>query len=487
MMELDHKTTFREFSSTVRIVGGLPYNAEIGIPAAVWAQMGPKAQEAVNHAWASRERLRGVEALSALCDHAIAMDLSVPLRPLSALPADKASAAGITVLHSGADGCVDVGYFDVPSLDDYVAKSPKSFSFASPLRVLLLRQRIEYAFEFVRAVMGQMSDSGVLLAGADGIGKSGVGLLTYLLCVRLGLMVAYIPRAQDWVADAEIGNGVEHLLETTWRLNADIIAASEPLRAIFQAAMEDHEQPFDHFVYYAFHDAVNRREVPGVGIIVDDMDPIIRAVNGRAQAVTAPAKLAADYFVIRWYKWSNGTGVFARMYIASLQGCREFAFSDGEQHRRRHMQPMPAEVTAVLQSTKDSPAYVEDLRLREYVAFLAGGVLRRLVKGAGLAHGQRNSDRLRKHMWHELTYRWDDSCERWLASIPESNSPYRRDHALAVAQGRMIAVEAEPLYEDGLAAGWSVTDRSFVQPVAPVAAASSYKMRPATCVRGAST
>jgi hypothetical protein len=222
-------------------IGSMLHDPQLGIPAAVWAQMGPHAQQAAVCAGELRRRVRSVAALDVLSRHLQTAASDALPAPLSAVTA---RAGGISVLSEGSDGSLEAGFFDVPTLGDSVTLPPESFSFKEDLRVLLLPQRLQLAFEFVRVVTGCIHDAGPLFSGPNGVGKSGIGLLAYLLSVHLGQLVAYIPRSQDWVKAAQEGDGDAFLLETFWRQNADIIAASEALRPAFQAAMEDRAEPF---------------------------------------------------------------------------------------------------------------------------------------------------------------------------------------------------------------------------------------------------
>jgi len=122
---------------------------------------------------------------------------------------------------------------------------------ASGGTVLLEQSRIEQAQEFVNAVGNPSTASfGVLLSGPTGVGeiscavqaarsvamtpcthaldhvdacaagKSGIGLLAFLLCLALGLPVVYITRAGDWVTAAMDGWGDFFFLRTLLEQNA---------------------------------------------------------------------------------------------------------------------------------------------------------------------------------------------------------------------------------------------------------------------------
>lgn len=92
--------------------------------------------------------------------------------------------------------------------------------------------------------MASGASAGVLLSGPNGVGKSAIGLLAFCSCMARGLFVAYIPAAQNWVNAAAKGWGDAFLLQTFWRQNADLIAATPALREVFKGALEDSKTPF---------------------------------------------------------------------------------------------------------------------------------------------------------------------------------------------------------------------------------------------------
>ncbi len=449
-------------------IGTSLHDPQLGIPAAVWAQMGPRAQESAARAGELRRRVRGVRALGVLSRHVRDAAPDAPLTPLSAADA---RAGDFGILSAGSDGSMEAGVFDVPTLGDAVAAPPKSFSFKQGLRILALPQRLQLAFEFMRAVLDRSHDAGTLLSGPNGVGKSGIGLLSYLLSVHLGELVAYIPRSHDWVKAAERGNGDAFLLETFWRQNADVIAASEALRPPFQAAMEDRAEPFTEAAMEALRKVVAAPGGPGAGIITDEVQAITMAVEKGVGALTVPRQLAADYFLSRWHDWNNEQGVFARMSIASSHGARELKLPDSEERRLRFVQPLPPALIAVLQTQKSSPAYIADEQLRAHVSFIAGGVLRRLVVGADVARGKHDSKNLRDLIWHDLWFPMAENCSRWLAAFPAGGADRAAaiDNALNLVRGELTWGRAKPLYDDGLVARTELSAR--VVPVSPVAAA----------------
>jgi hypothetical protein len=430
--------------------------------------MGPRAQEAAARAGELRRHVRGVKALGVLSRHVRDAAPDAPFTPLSAADA---RAGDFGILSAGSDGSMEVGVFYVPALGNAVATPPKSFSFNQGLRILALPQRLQLAFEFVRAVLDRSQDAGTLLSGPNGIGKSGIGLLSYLLSVHLGQLVAYIPSAQDWVETAGRGDGDAFLLETFWRQNADVIAASAVLQPIFQAAMEDRAEPFTEAAMEALRKVVAAPGGPGVGIIIDEVQAITNAVAAlNVPNPSIPVQLAGRYLLLCWHNWDNKQRVFVRMSIASSHGARELKLPSGEERRLRFVQPLPPALIAVLQAGTSSPAYIADEQLRAHVSFIAGGVLRRLVVGADMARGKRDSKTLRELIWHDLWFPMADDCSRWLAAIPKgSERATAVVSALSLVRGELTWGRAQPLYDDGLVARTESSAR--VVPVSPVAAA----------------
>jgi hypothetical protein len=176
------------------------------------------------------------------------------------------------------------------------------------------------------------------------------------------------------------------------------------------------------------------------------------------------------------------------MSIASSHGARELKLPSGEDHRLRFVQPLPPELAATLQTNESSPAYIADKRLREHVAFIAGGILRRLVRGAELtleSPGGRqrvNSKEVRSDIWLSLWVPMEDDCARWLKSIPsDTDRAEAAASAMELVRGELDWSRAKPLYDDGLV---SRTARStLVEPVSRVAAAVILKTV-ASYVRG---
>ena len=90
----------------------MPFNADLQIPADVWATMGPRAQAAATAAGAQRASLARLPLL---------LELG------ATLPVADAARRGVTVVHAeGTD--VSVGILALPKLDQKVVIPPKSES-----------------------------------------------------------------------------------------------------------------------------------------------------------------------------------------------------------------------------------------------------------------------------------------------------------------------------------------------------------------------
>jgi len=159
------------------------------------------------------------------------------------------------------------------------------------------------------------------------------------------------------------------------------------------------------------------------------------------------------------------------MSIASSHGARELKLPDSEERRLRIVEPLSTALAAVLQSEKSSPAFIADEKLRAHVAFIAGGILRRLIGGADLARGKRDSKGLRAQIWRALWLPMAENCSHWLATYPAGSAERVAavDCALDLVRGKLTWARVKPLYDDGLVARTALS--ALVEPVSPVAAA----------------
>jgi len=278
-------------------------------------------------------------------------------------------------------------------------------------QVLLLLRRLELAGEFVKSVEAAMRGRGVLLSGPNGVGKSGVGFLAYLQCAARRLPAIYLNGTQTWVEAAQRGEGDAFLLSALWTQNADLIAASPPLRTVFAAALRDEAGAFTYHVMDALRRTVLERNL-GVGVILDDVQHITAAVKRcDASDSSTGAFIAGSYFRNNWHDWMNDNRAFVRMSITSAHGERDFKLPSGEGHRLRIVEPLADSQRDALLTHRDSPGFVSDPSVRERVVFYAGNVLRTLVEAA---RNQTQLSRLLGQVHMEMQM----DCDRWLACLP---------------------------------------------------------------------
>lgn len=153
-----------------------------------------------------------------------------------------------------------------------------------PGKILLVPDRLRLMREFVSALVTKQRETGVLLTGPRGTGKSGVGRLSYMVSAALQLLVVYLPVASPWVvaAQGEWFGGNTYFLEHFVLQNADLIAANPKLLPIFLpffCAQEEewkiaNLQSVGNDTMY-FLTSLMRTEVDvGIGVIVDEVQAI---------------------------------------------------------------------------------------------------------------------------------------------------------------------------------------------------------------------
>ena len=351
-------------------------------------------------------------------------------------------------------------------------------------QLLLLPQRLNLAWEFVQSTKAATRGSGVLLSGPNGVGKSGVGFLSYLLCAARHLPVVYLNSTQSWVRDAQRGEGDAFLLSAFWEQNADLIAASEPLRAVFTAAMRDEAGAFTPQVMDALRRTARRHRL-GIGVILDEVQHITATVQrGNVDAATSGQRTAGDYFRYSWHDWMNNNSVFARMGIASAHGERDFKLPSGEGHRLRIVEPLTDGQREALQSHPGSPAFVRDPDARQRIIFYSGNVLRALMNagcalpstGCAAALNAELSRRLGRMNAAML-----EDCQRWLASLPEDARNAVASASMDLLIGKVPWSEAKGLYDAGIM--YRSVGSEFLRPVS-AAASSAYLTCTAAHIRG---
>ena len=193
----------------------------------------------------------------------------------------------------------------------------------------LQEQRVEYSSEFVRSLQADAHKHrsfGVLLSGPNGVGKSAIGLLAFLASFAQRLPAVYISAARAWVEAAHDGRGDDFFLDTLWRQNADLIAASDELRPVFAASLRD--EAVGEGTMQRLRDVLRSRPGPSIGVIVDEAQRITEAVAaGKVPNPPPSVLLASSYFDAKWHDWENATSALfacpsrARMASASTR-CR---------------------------------------------------------------------------------------------------------------------------------------------------------------------
>lgn len=222
--------------------------------------------------------------------------------------------------------------------------------------MLLLPQRLERTFEFVDAV-AKGERLGVLLSGPEGVGKSAIGLLSYLVCAARGFPVVYIPSPETWIAAARTPDGgCAYLLERFWLQNADLVLQSPALRSIFVAVLLDEPLSFTPSVFDTLRNAVGTSQLRSLGVIFDEVQHIVSIVAARASPSAPPSdREAGGYFQFNWRSWANYNLAFQRMDIGNEKTERNLA--DGERRRLRLVDPIDPEDNDAL-ARACSPAFV---------------------------------------------------------------------------------------------------------------------------------
>ena len=342
---------------------------------------------------------------------------------------------------------------------------------ASTGYLLLQGQRVALASEFLRAQRsGAQVDNqfGVLLSGPNGVGKSCIGLLAFLASSAQRLPTVYIPSARAWVAAAKDGLGDDFFLETMWRQNADLIAASDALRRVFAAAMRD-DKVGGSATMSSLRTALLKSKGPSVGVIVDEAQRLTEAVEDGKATLSLRVATAADYFLDNWHDWENANKCFVRMSIASAHDQRELTLPSGEEHRLRFVLPWSSHDVSAAASNKLSPFFIDSQRARERVLHAAGGIVRVLAHGRALVLKLGSDDAGLAHVERELRRVMTINCEQWLRKrLPDERRREMLGSVLMLLRGQINWLPVKGLYDAGLVARFDET--GLIRPVSPVAA-----------------
>jgi len=306
----------------------------------------------------------------------------------------------------------------------------------------------------------------------NGVGKSAIALLAYLICAARGLPAVYISRAASWVTAArEQGGGDAFLLDTFWRQNADLIIETPVLRRIFAAALQDAAAPFTAGVMTALRAAVRTPALPGCAVIMDDVQHITQAVQGAlVEQPTRERQTAGDYFATNWCDWTNSNSVFQRMSVASAHAERDTKLPDGDAHRLRFIEPLDPADRAALQAAVESPAYVHDPLARERVVYIGGSILRKLITAAQLLPRGRKPSKLDLQLqWQTMWESMVRDCNSWLASLPVAARTVAARTVMDLVTGKVLWGSVTTLYDTGIV--YRTAGSPNVRPVSTVAAA----------------
>lgn len=347
---------------------------------------------------------------------------------------------------------------------------------------LLLPQRIERAMELVDAVTAGRKHA-THLSGPNGVGKSAVLLLAYLILVARDIPVVFIARTNEWVEalkeDPACGNAF--FLETLWRQNADLIVKSPTLRTVFVDVIMDKEQPFRLGLMKKLRDAVttvlhvgkDASNVRGIAVLLDEVQNITTAALHAVQVPSPRDALAGagQYFADTWFTWNNKNYVFQRLSAASAHSWRDSNLPSGEKDRLRIMAPLADEDREALQNAASSPAYVRDGTVLRDVVAATGNMLRSLVSAAKLlpATGAITKSHL-SSMWDELWGPMVAECQVWMNSLPsDARRRAAANSVMPLLKGEQRWGDALVLYDAGIVYRTADATSSVVRPVSGMA------------------
>ena len=166
---------------------------------------------------------------------------------------------------------------------------------ASSTKIVLDAQRINFAQEFDAGFMPDANEYGVLFSGPNGnppfffffffffcltsfllgVGKSAIGLLSFLNQFAQSRPVVYIPYGKQWVGDCldstdrpVASKARKYFIDEFFSQNADLIAATPSLFNIFRCYFDGVPPTSD--LYPTLAKAVKTGMVPQCGFIIDE-------------------------------------------------------------------------------------------------------------------------------------------------------------------------------------------------------------------------
>lgn len=353
------------------------------------------------------------------------------------------------------------------------------------LQLFVDDQRLAMAREFVTAMRavraGTMSDHGVLITGPTGVGKSAVGLLTFLTCFAQGLPVVCIPSAADWVTAEvdEAGGGHEFFLTQLLRQNADIVIADPLLRAVLEPALVDGRM--DGSVMGRLRRTLRDRPGPVMGVIIDGLQAITAPVTkGSAHSATA-AERAVESVFRPWHTWDISRSYFVRMDMVSSHS-GPWTVLRLAAHRMRLLRPWSPDVVAAATTAESSPLRLEEYleAARHRIADAAGGLPGSLATGirhlrdalSSTSAHEHDIDSAAAHAVAAQTAKMASCLRRWFSSVRSARD--RLDIAsvmLRLVRGDVGQYDARGLYDAGLV--WCRRRHDVrVRPVCPAAASA---------------
>lgn len=158
-----------------------------------------------------------------------------------------------------------------------------------PVQLLVDDQRLRHCQEFLQSFDSGARIAGTLVSGPSGVGKTSVGLLTYLACYVRKLPVVYLPVCAIWESQSESKEqAVEYFMAEFFRQNADIIAETPELAGIFEEQMSGHVPSMASFIRLSASSASGQLRC---GFIADEIQEL-REVRGKT-------------FFKSWLKWTT--------------------------------------------------------------------------------------------------------------------------------------------------------------------------------------
>ena len=251
----------------------------------------------------------------------------------------------------------------------------KGFDFSdNETKIFIDEQRIRYCMEFVNSFT-RNRPYGVLFSGPNGVGKSSICLLTYLMCYIRSIPVAYIPMSQQWVGFSKTEDEArEYFMKTFLKQNADLIVNDPSLFPHFKSLIEPSEagnRKFDPKSYVNFCQDVGKGVVRKCGFIADEVQTLT------AEAFSDPSK---GFFAKDFTIWTNFSGKLNSQLCASAYGLREFSLPSGEDPRLKFIHPFPLISVKPLLKNIESPFHMRNATddLVDKIVDYFGGIPRSL-------------------------------------------------------------------------------------------------------------